>query len=91
MECFSLLKQPPRDVLLEFRKIHRKTPVPESPFLIKLQAVESDNFIKKETLVQVFSTEFCEIIKKTFSNRTLPTEYFCYVCPYFRNICFSDC
>ena len=30
------------------------------------------NFIKKETLVQVFSCEFCEISKNTFSYRTPP-------------------
>ena len=34
-------------------------------FLIKLQA-EACNFIKKETLAQVFSCEFCEIFKNTF-------------------------
>ena len=28
------------------------------------------NFIKKETLTQVFSCEFCEISKNTFSQRT---------------------
>ena len=28
------------------------------------------NFIKKETLVQVFSCEFCEISKNTFFHRT---------------------
>ena len=38
-----------------FFKIHRKTPLPVS-FLIELQA-ESSNFIKKETLAQVFSCE----------------------------------
>ena len=32
-------------------------------FLIKLQAL---NFIKNETLAQVFSCEFCEISKNTF-------------------------
>ena len=32
-------------------------------FLIKLQAC---NFIKKETLTQLFSCEFCEIYKNTF-------------------------
>ena len=36
-------------------------------FLIKLQAC---NFIKKETLAQVFSCEFCETSKYTFSYRT---------------------
>ena len=30
------------------------------------------NFIKKETLAQVFSCEFCEISKNTFSFRTPP-------------------
>ena len=30
----------------------------------------SCNFIKKETLAQVFSCEFCEISKKTFFDRT---------------------
>ena len=40
-------------------------------FLIKLQA-ETCNFIKKETLVQVFSCEFSEMIRNTFSYRTPP-------------------
>ena len=30
------------------------------------------HFIKKETLAQVFSREFCEISKNTFSYRTPP-------------------
>ena len=30
------------------------------------------NFVKKETLAQVFSCEFCEISKDTFSYRTPP-------------------
>ena len=38
-------------------------------FLIKLQA-ESCSFIKKETLVQVFSCEFCEISENTCFYRT---------------------
>ena len=33
---------------------------------------EAYNFIKKETLTQVFSCEFCEVSKKTFSYRTPP-------------------
>ena len=37
-------------------------------FLIKLQAC---NFIKKETLAQVFSCEFCEILKNTFFTKHL--------------------
>ena len=40
----------------KFRKIHRKTIVPEP--------------LKKETLEQVFSCEFCVISKNTFSYRT---------------------
>ena len=38
-------------------------------FLIELQA-STYNFIKKETLTQVFSCEFCKISKNTFSYRT---------------------
>ena len=42
-------------------------------FLIKLQAEdEARNFIKKETLAQVFYCEFCEISRNTYSNRTHP-------------------
>ena len=37
--------------------------------LIKLQA-QAWNFIKKETLAQVFSCEFCEISKNIFSYKT---------------------
>ena len=48
----------------KFQKIHRKTPVPESLFLIKLQG-EACSFIKKETQAQVFSCEFCKISKNT--------------------------
>ena len=40
-------------------------------FLIKLQA-EACNFIKEETLAQVFSYEFCQIFKNTFFYRTPP-------------------
>ena len=40
-------------------------------FSIKLQA-KANNFIKKETLTQMFSCEFCEILKNIFSYRTPP-------------------
>ena len=40
--------------------------MPKIFFSIKLQ-VEACKFIKKETLAQVFSCEFCEIFKKIFS------------------------
>ena len=35
-----------------------------------LQRPEACNFIKKETLTQVFSCEFCEISKNTFLQNT---------------------
>ena len=43
-------------------------------FLIKLQAcgLQPCNFIKKETLAQLFSCEFCEISWNNFSYRTPP-------------------
>ena len=61
-------KQSSRGVLKKkrcqkFRKIHRKIPVPETLCTRELQAC---NFIKKGSLAQVFSCEFCEISKNTF-------------------------
>ena len=53
----------------------------ESLFLIKLQALIAGNFIKKEALAQVFSSEFCEISKNTFFHRTplvAASDYFIY-------------
>ena len=44
-------------------------------FLIKLQA-EACNFIKKKTLTQVFSCEFCQISQNTFFHRTPPVAAF---------------
>ena len=71
--CVTLQKQSPRCFLQKrysqkYRKVHRKTSVPES-ILIKLKTC---NFIKIETMAQVFSCEFCEIYGKTFSYRTPP-------------------
>ena len=40
-------------------------------FLMTLQT-KVYNFIKKETLTQVFSCEFCKISKNIFSYRTFP-------------------
>ena len=64
----------------KFRNIHRKTPVPESLFnkvaglrpstLLKKRPGAACNFIKKETLAQVFSCEFYELSKDTFFYRT---------------------
>ena len=53
-----------KEVFLEISQNSRKTPVPES--------LSFCNFIKKETLAQVFSCEFCEISKNTFSYGTPP-------------------
>ena len=38
----------------------------------KLTGKQACSFIKKETLAQLFSCEFCEISKNTFSHRTPP-------------------
>ena len=40
------------------------------------QKVSACNFTKKETLAQVFSCEFCEISKNTFSDITPPGDCF---------------
>ena len=48
-------------VLLEFHKIHRKTS----------GRPKTCNFIKKETLTQVFSSEFCENSENTFFTEQL--------------------
>ena len=48
-------------MFLEISQIHRKTP-----------EAEVCNFIKKETLAQVISCEFCEVSKNTFSYRRPP-------------------
>ena len=39
-------------------------------FQLLLMEIKACNFIKKETLAQVFSCEFCEISKNIFLNRT---------------------
>ena len=53
----------------KFRKIHRKTPVSES-FFNKV-ADRPATLFKKETLLQVFSCEFYEICKNSFSTEHL--------------------
>ena len=60
--------------IYKFRKIHRKTPVPQAC-----------NFIKKDTLAQLFSSEFCEISKNTFFYRTPLDDDF------WNSQLFSDC
>ena len=41
-------------------------------YSIQLDCVKACNFIKKESLAQVFSCEFCEISKNIFFYRTPP-------------------
>ena len=50
-------------MFLKISQNSQETPLPES---------EACNFIKKETLAQVFSCKFCEIIKNTFLKREPP-------------------
>ena len=54
-----------KGVILNFAKFTGKHLCQVSFFKIKLQ-VSACNFIKKETLAQVFSCEFCEIFKSIF-------------------------
>ena len=65
-----------KKIFLEISQNSQENPCARASFLIKLQA-EACNFIKKETLTQVLSCEFCEISKNTFSYRTTPDECFC--------------
>ena len=58
-----------KKVLLKISQNSQENTCARVSFLIKLQA-EACNFIKKETLAQVFSCEFCEIFKNTFFRRT---------------------
>ena len=51
-----------KKVLLEISKNSQENNCARVPFLIKLQA-GTCNFIKKETLAQKFSCEFCETCK----------------------------
>ena len=60
-----------KGVLRNFAKFTEKR-LCQSRFFIKLLHAEAYNFIEKETLVQVFSCEFCEISKNAFF-----TEHLC--------------
>ena len=62
-----------RCVLKNFAKFTGK-PLCQSLVLTKLQAC---NFIKKETLTQMFSREFCEIFKNTFVTEQPQTTASC--------------
>ena len=48
----------------------------QSLFFNKVAGNQACNIIKKESLVQVFSCEFCGVSKNTFSNRTHPVAAF---------------
>ena len=77
-------KQPPeafhkKGVLKNLAKFTGKK-LYQSLFLIKLQG----NFIKKETLAQVFSCEFYEIFKNTFFTEHLQTTASKCTKPFFR-------
>ena len=60
-----------KKVFLEISQNSQENAYVAVSFLIKLQALAC-NFIKKETLAQVFSCEFFKISKYTFCYRTLP-------------------
>ena len=60
-----------KKVLLEISQTSQESTCARVSFLIKLQA-EACNFIKKETLAQVFSCEFSEISKNAFPSTTPP-------------------
>ena len=59
-----------KKLFLEISQNSQENTCARASFLIKF------SFIKKETLVQVFSCEFCEISKNTFSYRTPPVAAF---------------
>ena len=57
-------------VFLEISQNSQENTCARVSFSIKCSP-KACNFIKKETLAQVFSCQFCEISKNTFSYRTL--------------------
>ena len=60
-----------KKVLLKILQNRQENTCARFSFLIKLQA-EVCNFIKKETLAQVFSCEICQIFRNTLFYRTPP-------------------
>ena len=64
-----------KKVFLEILQNSQESTCARVPFFDKI-AGQACNFIKKEILAQVFSCEFCEISKKTFSYRTPPVAVF---------------
>ena len=66
-------------MFLEISQNSKENTCARVSLLINLQA-EACNFIKKETLAQVFSCEFFEISKNTFSYVTPPVAASAYTC-----------
>ena len=59
-----------KNVVLKACAFVRENNKTKSEVFYKMVILKNCNFIKKETLVQVFSREFCEISKNTFLHRT---------------------
>ena len=59
-------------VFLKISQNSQENTCARTSLLIKLQA-EAGNFVKKETLTQVFSYEFCEVFRNTFFTEHLWT------------------
>ena len=60
-----------KKIFLDILQNSQESTCVRDSFLINLQAWAS-KFIKKESLAQVFSCEFCKTSKNTFSYRTPP-------------------
>ena len=65
-----------KGVLRNFAKFTGKH-LCQSFFINKEKKRRKKSFIKKETLAQVLSCEFCEISKNNFPYRTPPGDCFC--------------
>ena len=59
--------------VLEISQNSQETTCARVIFKNKVAGLQACNFIKKETLAQVLSCEFCEIFKKTFFTEHLWT------------------
>ena len=70
-----------KKVFLEISQNSQENTCARVSFLIKLQNKPATLFLKKETLAQEFSYEFCEISKNTFFTERLCTtasDHFCH-------------
>ena len=71
-----------KHLFLEMSQNSQENTCAKVSFLIKLQASVC-SFVKRETLAQVFSCEFCKISKNTFSYRTPSVAVFKIIYSYF--------